>query len=113
MRSQNVSANSDPFTVSASVLEHKYVMSINAAVPAVTPSVMRRAGMLFTMRLLPLFILALRTKLHTLSIRVPATSASIDVLSKIDHLTSQMEESAITLLDSLLKYKLKHGVNNQ
>lgn len=27
------------------------------------------------------------------------------ILSKIDHLTSQMEESAITLLDSLLKYK--------
>ena len=27
------------------------------------------------------------------------------VLSKIDHLTSQMEESAITLLDSILKYK--------
>lgn len=27
------------------------------------------------------------------------------ILSKVDHLTSQMEESAITLLDSLLKYK--------
>ncbi len=27
------------------------------------------------------------------------------VLSKIDHLTAQMEESAITLLDSILKYK--------
>ena len=27
------------------------------------------------------------------------------ILSKIDHLTSQMEESAITLLDALLKYK--------
>ena len=27
------------------------------------------------------------------------------VLSKIDHLTAQMEESAITLLDALLKYK--------
>lgn len=29
------------------------------------------------------------------------------ILSKIDHLTSQMEESAITLLDSILKYKTK------
>ena len=29
------------------------------------------------------------------------------VLSKVDHLTSQMEESAITLLDALLKYKSK------
>ena len=28
------------------------------------------------------------------------------ILSKIDHLTSQMEESAITLLDSILKFKL-------
>lgn len=28
------------------------------------------------------------------------------VLSKIDHLTAQMEESAITLLDSILKYKV-------
>ena len=28
------------------------------------------------------------------------------ILSKIDHLTSQMEESAITLLDSMMKYKL-------
>ena len=27
------------------------------------------------------------------------------ILSKIDHLTAQMEESAICLLDSLLKYK--------
>lgn len=27
------------------------------------------------------------------------------ILSKVDHLTSQMEESAITLLDSILKYK--------
>lgn len=35
------------------------------------------------------------------------------ILSKIDHLTSQMEESAITLLDSLLKYKLQHGLKNQ
>ena len=29
------------------------------------------------------------------------------VLSKVDHITSQMEESAITLLDALLKYKGK------
>ena len=29
------------------------------------------------------------------------------ILSKIDHLTAQMEESAITLLDSVLKYKEK------
>ena len=28
------------------------------------------------------------------------------ILSKIDHLTAQMEESAITLLDSMMKYKL-------
>lgn len=28
------------------------------------------------------------------------------ILSKIEHLTSQMEESAITLLDSVMKYKL-------
>ena len=27
------------------------------------------------------------------------------ILSKVDHITSQMEESAITLLDSILKYK--------
>jgi biopolymer transport protein ExbB len=27
------------------------------------------------------------------------------ILSKIDHLTSQMEESAITLMDSITKYK--------
>lgn len=27
------------------------------------------------------------------------------ILSKIDHLTSQMEESAISLLDALSKYK--------
>ena len=27
------------------------------------------------------------------------------ILSKIEHLTSQMEESAITLLDSIAKYK--------
>lgn len=29
------------------------------------------------------------------------------ILSKIEHLTSQMEESAISLLDSVVKYKLK------
>ena len=29
------------------------------------------------------------------------------ILSKIDHITSQMEESAISLLDSIMKYKLK------
>ena len=31
------------------------------------------------------------------------------ILSKIDHLTSQMEESAITLLDALLKYKSRQA----
>lgn len=31
------------------------------------------------------------------------------ILSKIDHLTAQMEESAITLLDTVLKYKEKHN----
>lgn len=30
------------------------------------------------------------------------------ILSKIDHLTSQMEESSITLLDAIMKYKLMH-----
>ena len=30
------------------------------------------------------------------------------ILSKIEHITSQMEESAITLLDSVMKYKLKN-----
>lgn len=30
------------------------------------------------------------------------------ILSKIEHLTSQMEESAISLLDSVMKYKLKN-----
>lgn len=30
------------------------------------------------------------------------------ILSKIDHLTSQMEESSITLLDAIMKYKLNH-----
>ncbi len=29
------------------------------------------------------------------------------ILSKIDHITAQMEESAISLLDSIMKYKLK------
>ena len=29
------------------------------------------------------------------------------ILSKIDHITGQMEESAITLLDSIMRYKLK------
>ena len=29
------------------------------------------------------------------------------ILSKIDHITAQMEESAITLLDAIMKYKLK------
>lgn len=28
------------------------------------------------------------------------------ILSKIEHITAQMEESAITLLDSVAKYKL-------
>ena len=28
------------------------------------------------------------------------------ILSKIEHITSQMEESAITLLDTIMKYKL-------
>ncbi len=31
------------------------------------------------------------------------------ILSKIEHLTSQMEESAISLLDSIMKYKLKNS----
>lgn len=31
------------------------------------------------------------------------------ILSKIDHLTSQMEESAITLLDTLTNYKERHN----
>lgn len=30
------------------------------------------------------------------------------ILSKIEHITSQMEESAISLLDSVMKYKLKN-----
>ena len=29
------------------------------------------------------------------------------ILSKIEHLTSQMEESAITLMDAIAKYKEK------
>lgn len=32
------------------------------------------------------------------------------ILSKIEHLTAQMEESAISLLDSVMKYKLKNKV---
>ncbi len=31
------------------------------------------------------------------------------ILSKIEHLTSQMEESAISLLDTIMKYKLTRG----
>ncbi|EFA43626.1 transporter, MotA/TolQ/ExbB proton channel family protein [Hallella bergensis DSM 17361] len=31
------------------------------------------------------------------------------ILSKIEHLTSQMEESAISLLDSVMRYKLKNS----
>lgn len=31
------------------------------------------------------------------------------ILSKIEHLTSQMEESAITLLDAITKYKQEGG----
>lgn len=31
------------------------------------------------------------------------------ILSKIEHLTSQMEESAISLIDALSKYKQQHG----
>lgn len=30
------------------------------------------------------------------------------ILSKIEHITSQMEESAITLLDSIMRYKIKY-----
>lgn len=30
------------------------------------------------------------------------------IVSKIEHITSQMEESAITLLDTIMKYKLTH-----
>lgn len=35
------------------------------------------------------------------------------ILSKIEHLTSQMEESAITLLDTIMKYKLTHAEKNE
>ena len=35
------------------------------------------------------------------------------ILSKIDHLTAQMEESAITLLDALLKYKSNKTTQNE
>jgi biopolymer transport protein ExbB len=30
------------------------------------------------------------------------------ILSKIEHLTAQMEESAITLLDTIMKHKLRN-----
>jgi motA/tolQ/exbB proton channel family protein len=30
------------------------------------------------------------------------------IISKIDHLTSQMEESVMTLLDAIMQYKTKH-----
>ena len=33
------------------------------------------------------------------------------ILSKIDHLTSQMEESTISLLDSIMKYKMKDEIS--
>ena len=32
------------------------------------------------------------------------------IISKIEHITSQMEESAITLLDCITKYKVDKGV---
>lgn len=35
------------------------------------------------------------------------------ILSKIDHITAQMEESAITLLDALLKYKSNKTAQNE
>ena len=35
------------------------------------------------------------------------------ILSKIEHITAQMEESAITLLDSIAKYKLTGEQNEQ
>jgi len=31
------------------------------------------------------------------------------ILSKIEHITAQMEESAISLLDAIMKYKLTGG----
>ena len=34
------------------------------------------------------------------------------ILSKIDHITAQMEESAISLLDAIMKYKLKANQNS-
>ena len=34
------------------------------------------------------------------------------ILSKIDHITAQMEESAISLLDVIMKYKLKRIQNS-
>ena len=34
------------------------------------------------------------------------------ILSKIDHITAQMEESAISLLDAIMKYKLKRIQNS-
>ena len=34
------------------------------------------------------------------------------ILSKIDHITAQMEESAISLLDAIMKYKLKRIHNS-
>lgn len=34
------------------------------------------------------------------------------VVSKIEHLTSQMEESAITLLDMIMRFKLRHNEDN-
>ena len=33
------------------------------------------------------------------------------ILSKIEHLSAQMEESAISLLDAIMKYKLRNGCN--
>lgn len=35
------------------------------------------------------------------------------ILSKIEHLASQMEESAITLLDAIMKYKLAHETGTE
>mgnify|MGYP002754190335 CR=1 FL=1 len=35
------------------------------------------------------------------------------ILSKIDHITAQMEESAISLLDAIMKYKLKANQNTK
>lgn len=32
------------------------------------------------------------------------------ILSKIEHLSAQMEESAISLLDAIMKYKLRNGI---